>query len=147
MQTVWLVLRPANGAVEAFEDEHRARQYASTVRGAVVTSSELMNDSAAGQFNSGQWLGEQEPAPTAPRVDVVTYVGSEGDVVVDVFIDGAKQGDANVWDFEWDTGRDPVDIDEDLEAVVQADGMPEVVRERCMRLIGYQRDAVSDEED
>jgi hypothetical protein len=81
------------------------------------------------------------------RVDVVTYVGSEGDVVVDVFIDGVKQVDANVWDFEWDTGRDPVDIDEDVEAVVQADGMPETVRERCMTLIGYQRDAVSDGEE
>lgn len=81
------------------------------------------------------------------RVDVVTYVDSEGSVWVDVFIDGVRQVDAHVWDFEWDTGRDPVDVDEDLEAVLTADGMPEAVLERCKTLIGYERDAVADEED
>ena len=85
---------------------------------------------------------------TAPRVDVVTYLDPECEVSAYVFLDGEqinKEGaQTDVWSFEWDTGRDPDDIDADEQAVAQAEGLPAAVLDRCSKLIGYERDAIDD---
>jgi hypothetical protein len=58
-QPVWVVHRADDDSMEAFQDEHRARQYAGFFEGAVVDVLTPMSCSAAGQFFIDTVHGEE----------------------------------------------------------------------------------------